>query len=91
MKIVYSEHFNDRLKYRKKTSPVPLTIELVESAILNPDFVIPDPGHPNREWRVKKIGGRCLKVIVEIPEERDKLIAITVMFDRALKRKGLCE
>jgi hypothetical protein len=57
-------------------------------AIENPDFVIEDPKHVSREWRIKKIEGYCLKVVVEIFP--DRLVAITLFFDRNLRRKGLC-
>jgi len=48
-----------------------------------------DPKYPKREWRVKKIARRCFKVIVENKEE--KIIAITLMFNRVLKNRGLCK
>ena len=89
MEIIYTKHFWDRFHRRKSESPVPLTEELVKSAIIFPDFTLPDSKHPSREWRVKKIAGRCLRIVVEV--ERDKLKVITLMFDRNLRRKGLCE
>jgi hypothetical protein len=88
LKIVYTQHFWDRLRRRQKESPVPLSKELITSVIISPDFILPDPKHSEREWRVKKVSGRCLRVVVEA--SRDKLIVITVMFDRSLRRKGLC-
>ncbi len=90
MHIVYTRHFKLRFERRRETSPVPLTWELVESTILHPDFVMPDPSFPNRHWRVKKISGHCLRVVVEVPETGDYLIAVTLLFDRKLRRKGLC-
>jgi len=87
--ISYTAHFWDRFYRRQKESPVPLTKELVESAILSPDFILPDPKHPKREWRIKKISGRCLRVVVEL--SGNKLIVITVLFDRNLRRRGLCD
>ncbi|RUM42262.1 MAG: DUF4258 domain-containing protein [Desulfurobacterium sp.] len=89
MEVVYTEHFWDRFYRRKKESPLPLTLELVELAIFSPDFVLPDKNHPNRECRIKKVKGRCLKVVVEPCGK--KLVVITLMFDRNLRRKGLCE
>jgi hypothetical protein len=64
-------------------------MELVEDTIKNPDFVMQDPKFPEREWRVKKIAGRCFKVIVE--GRGEEVVAITLMFDRVLRRKGLCK
>jgi hypothetical protein len=89
LRIVYTEHFWDRFRRSQKEAPVPLTEELIESAILYPNFTMPDPKYPEREWRVKKISGRCLRIVVE-PSE-DKLIVITVLFDRNLRRKRLCD
>ena len=66
-----------------------MAIELIESAILSPDLTLPDRKRPNREWRIKKIAGRCLRVVVEPAENR--LIVVTLMFDSNLRRKGLCE
>jgi hypothetical protein len=91
MKIEYIPHFWDRFNRRKKESPIPLTLELIEDTVINPDFILSDPNFDHREWRIKKINGRCLRVIVELPSQDDRLIVITVMFDRNLKRKGLCE
>jgi len=42
-----------------------------------------------RDFSIKKVKNRCLKIVVE-PEE-DILVIITAYFDRTLKRKGLCE
>ena len=88
MEIFYTNHFWKQLAQRSRTSPVELTIELVESTVLDPDFVMDDPKYPEREWRVKRIAGRCLKVIVE--DRGERVIVVTVMFDRTLRRKGLC-
>ncbi len=52
-------------------------------------MVFPDNKNPSREWRVKKVKGYCLKVIVE--KKVDTLIVITLFFDRGLRRKGLCK
>ena len=76
----------DRRKY--DVDDFELTIELIEKAVRQPDFVVKDR-IPNREGRILKINGRCLKVVVE--KENDKLIVITVFWDRTLKRKGLCK
>jgi len=89
LRIVYIKHFWEQFEDRKRHSPVPLTMELVEDTIKNPDFVMQDPRYPEREWRVKKIAGRCFKVIVE--DMGEEIVAITLMFDRTLRRKGLCK
>jgi len=91
MEVEYTFHFWDRFERRKEESPVPLTRELLEEAISSPDFILPDPNFENREWRVKRIGGRCLRIVVEVCCGGSRLVAITLMFDRNLKRKGLCE
>ncbi len=88
MKIEYSSHFWEQFNVRKETSPIELTIEIIEDTIKNPDFVIKDR-KPYREGRIKKIQGRCLKVIVE--KELDKFKVITIFWDRTLRRKGLCK
>ena len=89
MRIVYVRHFWEQFEERKRHSPVPLTMELVEDTIRNPDFVMQDPKYPEREWRVKKIAGRRFKVIVE--DVGEEIIAVTLLFDRILGRKGLCK
>ena len=87
-RVLYVKHFLEQFEERKRHSPVPLTFELVEETINSPDLVLQDPKHPDREWRIKKVAGRCFKVIVE--NKGNEIIAITLMFDRVLRRKGLC-
>jgi len=89
MKIEFSEHFWKRFEERKEKAPVKISRETVLEAIESPDLTLPDPHNPSREWRVKKIQGYCLKVIVEKMQGGVK--AITLFFDRGLRRKGLCE
>jgi hypothetical protein len=88
-RIRYTKHFWEQFKERGKHSPVPITVELVEETIKNPDFVLNDPKYPQRIWLIKKVVDRCFKVIVETKEE--EIIVITLMFDRVLRRKGLCK
>ena len=89
MKIEITKHLLNRVNRRKHDiEDVELTIELIEKAVKQPDFIVEDRT-PNREGRILKINGRCLKVVVE--KENDKLIVITVFWDRTLKRKGLCK
>ncbi|HIC09471.1 MAG TPA: DUF4258 domain-containing protein [Aquificales bacterium] len=87
--IKYTKHFWEQFEERGKHSPVPITIELVEETIKNPDLVLDDPNHPKRKWLIKKVAERCFKVIVET--KGTEIIAITLMFDRGLRRKGLCK
>ena len=65
-----------------------ITPELIKEFALNPDMIMEDPRHKGREWRVKEVGGRCLRIVVQV--QRDRLEIITAFFDRTLKRKGLC-
>ncbi len=88
MEIEFSEHFWRRFEDRRKKAPIKITKEIVIQTIEKPDFTMPDPHDPSREWRVKKIQGYCLKVIVELGQ--DKIVAITLFLDRRLRRKGLC-
>ncbi len=88
MEIEYSQHFWEQFKERVKLSPVELTLEIIEDTIKNPDFIVEDR-KPYREGRVKKIQGRCLKVVVE--KEFNKLKVITIFWDRTLRRRGLCK
>ena len=87
-RIVYVRHFWEQFEERGKYAPVPITLELVEDTVRNPDFTMEDPKYPGREWRVKRIAGRCFKVIVE--DRGGEVVVITLMFDRLLRRKGLC-
>jgi hypothetical protein len=89
VRIEFAKHFWDRFEWRKEKAPVKLTRSVVLETIENPDIVMQDPRHPSREWRIKKINGYCLKVVVEIYP--DRLLAITLFFDRNLRRKGLCK
>jgi hypothetical protein len=88
-RIRYTKHFWEQFKERGKHSPVPLTIELVEETLQNPDMVLNDPKYSKRKWLIKKVAGRCFKVIVETGKE--EIVVITLMFDRVLRRKGLCK
>jgi len=89
MKIEFVKHFWERFEWRKEKVPFELTRSMILETIKNPDIVMQDPKHPLREWRIKKIKGYCLKVIVEVYP--DRLVAITLFLDRKLRRKGLCK
>jgi hypothetical protein len=80
------EKWQEREAFFKKHQ---ITPEKIVEFTFNPDKVLPDDVFPNREWRLKKVGNRCLKIVVE--PEGDILVIITAYFDRTLKRKGLCE
>ena len=59
----------------------------IEATLSSPDWVIPDPRHPDRTHAYKAIaefGGRVLRVVHRIDEE--DTIVITVHFDRGAKR-----
>ncbi|GAB6887332.1 hypothetical protein JCM13304A_08300 [Desulfothermus okinawensis JCM 13304] len=66
-----------------------VTPEKIIEFASNPDFNLPDDIFSNREWRIKKINGRCLKIVIEY--RGNEIIIITAYFDRTLRRKGLCE
>ena len=84
-----SDHFwakwEERKDFMLKEGITPYTIK---EFALNPDIVLPDDIYPSRSWHIKRIRGRCLKIVVE--RTGDKLIVITAYFDRTLRRKGLC-
>lgn len=59
----------------------------IETAISSPDFVGPDPRHPERTRSYKAItefGGRMLRVVHR--PEGDDIVVITVHFDRGARR-----
>jgi len=90
MQIIFTHHFWDRWEKRKEDLlSFGITPEKIKEYVINPDLIITDPNHEHREWRIKKIQGRCLKIVVE--RRGIKLEIVTVFFDRTLKRKGLCE
>ena len=90
MRYRLTKHFWDKWNQRKEFFlKQGITPEDIVEFAFNPDKVFPDDIFPTREWRLKKIGNRCLKIVVE--EEDDILVIITAYFDRTLKRKGLCE
>jgi len=90
VKCNFTKHFWDRWKDRKDSFlQYEITPEKIIDFATNPDFTMPDDVFSFREWRIKKIKGRCLKIVVEIKD--DVLTIITAYFDRTLRRKGLCE
>ncbi len=87
--IDFSKHFFIKWEERKSSFLAHgIDIESIIEFVKNPDFILEDDLFPNRRWCIKRIGGRCLKIVVE--DKGDKLIIITAYFDRTLRRKGLC-
>ena len=90
MKYRFTKHFWNKWEERKEFfDKFEITPEKIVQFASKPDITLPDDIFPNREWRIKKINSRCLKIVVE--QEDDILVIITAYFDRTLKRKGLCE
>jgi len=85
----FTNHFWEKWKDRKEFFlKQGIDINKIVEFVNNPDIILPDDVFPNREWRIKKVGERCLKIVIEIQE--DKLIIITAYFDRTLKRRKIC-
>ena len=74
MEVEFTRHFWLRWEKRK------------EDMLRN--GVTPETINKGREWRVKKVGDRCLRIVAQA--QRDRLEIIRAFFDRTLKRKGLC-
>jgi len=89
MKYEFTNHFWEKWEDRKEFFlKQGVDIDKIIEFALRPDIVMPDDIFPNREWRIKKVGSRCLKIVVELKE--DRLIIITAYFDRTLKRRKIC-
>jgi len=54
MRIEYSKHFWEQFEYRKKVSPINLSLELIKETIKNPDFIVSDKNNPKREMESQK-------------------------------------
>jgi len=90
MKYKFTKHFWEKWNERKTFfEREDINPSKIIDFVFNPDLVLPDDVFPNREWRIKKVGDRCLKIVVEV--EGDILIIITAYFDRTLRRKRVCE
>ncbi len=90
VRVELTKHFWLRWKRRKgEMLRNNVTPEMIKEFALNPDLILNDPKHEGREWRLKKVGDRCLRIVVESRENR--LEIVTAFFDRTLKRRGLCE
>ncbi|MEJ5338683.1 MAG: hypothetical protein ACK42C_07470 [Aquificaceae bacterium] len=55
-----------------------VTLEKIVEYAIEPDYIIQDPKYVNRQWRIKKVAGRCLKIVTESSD--DILIVVTVFF-----------
>ncbi len=67
MKILFTKHFFERYEFRKegfKQNGI-ASLEQIKNFILDPDLIIPDNIFEEREWRIKKINKKCLKIVVE--------------------------
>jgi len=90
VKVELTEHFWERWDGRKEFMlREGVTPEKIIEFAGEPDLIMQDPKHPGREWRIKRVRSRCLKIVVEV--KGDRLEVITAFFDRTLKRRGLCE
>lgn len=90
MRVELTNHFWLRWERRKgEMLRHGITPEQIIEFTSNPDYVLDDPKHEGREWRIKKVGGRCLRIVTE--NKGDRLEVVTAFFDRTLKRRGLCE
>ncbi len=86
MKYRLTNHFWEKWEERKDFfKKLNITPEKIVEFAFNPDKVLPDDVLPNREWRIKKIGSRYLKIVVE--PEGDILVIVTAYFDRTLKKR----
>lgn len=89
MKVEFTKHFWEKWKDRREFFlKQGVNVEKIIEFANNPDIILPDDIFPNRKWHIKKVEERCLKIVVEVKE--DKLIIITAYFDRTLKRRRIC-
>lgn len=90
VRVEFTRHFWLRWERRKEEMlKNGITPELIKEFVLDPDLIFDDPKHEGREWRIKKVKSRCLRIVVE--DKGDRLEVVTAFFDRTLKRRGLCE
>ena len=64
-----------------------IAVDWIEAAVSVPDWIEPDPRHPDRVRSYKAIaeyGGRVLRVVHR--PEGDDILIITVHFDRRARR-----
>ena len=64
-----------------------IAVDWIETAVSTPDWIEPDPRHPDRTRSYKAIeeyGARVLRVVHR--PEGDDIVIITVHFDRGARR-----
>ena len=90
MKCEFTRHFWEKWNDRKDTFlKEGVNVNIIVEFALNPDLTLPDDVFPKREWRIKRVGNRRLKIVVEV--EEDRLIIITAYFDRTFRRKSYAD
>ena len=76
-----TKHAQDAIEFRN------LAFDWIAETVSAPDFVEPDPRHPERTRSYKAItafGGRVLRVVHR--PDGDDILVITVHFDRGARR-----
>jgi hypothetical protein len=79
--IRFTKHAEEAISARN------IAVDWIEAAVSAPDWIEPDPRHPNRIRSYKAVaehGGRVLRVVHR--PEGDDILIITVHFDRRARR-----
>ena len=79
--IRFTKHAREAISIRD------ITINWIEAAVSAPDWIEPDPRHPDRTRSYKAIaeyGARALRVVHR--PEGDDIVILTVHFDRGARR-----
>ena len=79
--IRFTKHAREAISIRD------ITINRIEATVSAPDWIEPDPHHPDRTRSYKAIaeyGARVLRVVHR--PEGDDIVIITVHFDRGARR-----
>ena len=79
--IRFTKHAQEAISARE------IAIDWIEAAVDAPDWVEPDPRHPDRTRSYKAIaeyGARVLRVVHR--SEGDDIVIITAHFDRGVRR-----
>ena len=79
--IRFTKHAQEAISARD------IVVDWIEAAVSAPDWIEPDPRHPDRIRSYKAIaehGGRVLRVVHR--PEGDDILIITVHFDRRARR-----
>lgn len=89
MKVSFTKHFWDNWKKREpEINKLGVDINQLIQFVLIPDIIMKDPKIADRDWRIKKLDGRCLRIVTESKE--DEIVVVTAFLDRTLRRKGIC-